>query len=280
MVSKKSMAGVQIKEMNPGSRSTSLRRGLEVLCLFSDTHPEWGITDISKIMGIAKSSVHRAVKTFEDMGFLRKSPLSRKYTLGFRTFEIGSAAVRQISLIPWARFHLQKLAQETDTTVSVRMLDGDGYIAVLCYESPNDLNGRSRQGIRRPWNFGAAGKLFSAFRPPEQLKKMIRETGLPQYTEKSITHVGTYLREMKEIRKQGYAVSDGEYIPWSFAVSCPIFNPDGNLLAAVVSGTPREGISTSRKKKIISTVVQKTSNVSRTMAQEHVSRSGRFRQIS
>jgi DNA-binding IclR family transcriptional regulator len=268
MTSKKIGYSKQVKKSKQGSRSAGLRRGLQVLCLYSDTHSEWGITEISKVFGIGKSLIHRTVKTLEDMGFLRKNPLNQKYTLGLRTFEVGSVALRQISLIPMARFHLEKLAQETNTTVSVRMLDGQGHITVLCYESPNDNNGRSQAGIRRPWNFGAAGKLFCAFRPLEELNKMIQESGLHQYTEKTITRESDFLKEMSRIRQQGYGVSDGEYIPWSFSVAAPIFNPEGNLVASIVSGTPREGLSARQKNKIVAAVVRSASNISQELLRE------------
>ena len=59
--------------MNSGGRSEGLRRGLEILQLFTDTDFEWGITEISNELGLHKSRVHRAVKTLEDVGFLRKT---------------------------------------------------------------------------------------------------------------------------------------------------------------------------------------------------------------
>ena len=94
--------------MKSGARSEGLRRGLEILQLFTDTDFEWGITEISTELGLHKSRVHRAVKTLEDVGFLRKNLKRRKYLLGLHAFELGSVASRRFNLIPEARPLMKK----------------------------------------------------------------------------------------------------------------------------------------------------------------------------
>jgi DNA-binding IclR family transcriptional regulator len=103
--------------LKPGARSQTLRWGLEILCLFTNERPEWGITEIAQKMGLQKSRVHRAVKTLEDAGFLRRDSATRKYSLGFRTIELGSRAARRIGLFAQARLQLAHLAAKTKATV-------------------------------------------------------------------------------------------------------------------------------------------------------------------
>src|SRR5688572_23381049 len=103
-------------ERQDPARSAGLRRGLEILGLFSDAKPEWGVSEVARELKILKSQIHRAIKTLEDMKYLRKDPVTRRYCLGFKAFEIGTCAGRQTNRMVWARPHLKRLARELDAT--------------------------------------------------------------------------------------------------------------------------------------------------------------------
>ncbi len=261
--------------MRAGARSEGLRRGLEILGLFTDTRYEWGITEISREMGLHKSRVHRAVKTLEDVGFLRKDPKSQKYSLGIRAYELGVVAGRRLSLTPEARPLMQEVAAETKAAVSIRVRDGDDIVIIDSIESSDVLRVHAPPGARRAWDFGAGGKLFSAYHSPEQVKKMIDKHGLTRYTENSITGESDYFHELDCVRRQGFAVSDGEHILGAFSVAAPILNPRGEVIAGLIASLPSTGLSEDRRSKIVSVVVKKSAAISDLLKKEAgVSRAG------
>ena len=101
VASPRAMSRVRAPRQDP-TRSAGLRRGLEILGLFSDAKPEWGITEVARELGVLKSQIHRAIKTLEDMRYLRRDPSTRRYCLGFKAFEIGTCAGRQTNRMIWA----------------------------------------------------------------------------------------------------------------------------------------------------------------------------------
>lgn len=248
--------------MKSGARSEGLRRGLEILRLFTDTDFEWGITEISTELGLHKSRVHRAVKTLEDVGFLRKNLKNRKYLLGLHAFELGSVASRRFNLIPEARPLMKKLAAKTKATVSIRIKDGDDMVVVECIESPDDLRVHSPQGARRPWDFGAGGKVFLAHLPPEQVKRMIGEYGLTRYTERSITVAAEYLDDLKRVRERGYAISDGEHILGALSIAAPIHGTGGEVIAVLMVAVPTAGMADSKRLEFERLVVESADSLS------------------
>ena len=249
--------------MGEANRSEGLRRGLEILGIFKEHQPEWGVSDIARELGLHKNQVHRPLKTLVDAGFLQMCPDSTKYSLGFGAFELGVEAGRRINLVPEARPLLENLASEIQATVSIRVEDGDVTVVVETIESPGRLRVHSLHGNRRTWHFvGSGAKLFSAYLPFDRLDRLIREHGLRRYTENSITRREDVEKELVRIRKQGYAVSKGEHYPDIFGVAAPILCPNGNLLAILVAAMPYTGISKSRQDQIIRKVVQTGKKIS------------------
>lgn len=243
--------------MGEANRSEGLRRGLEVLGIFKEQQPEWGVSEIARELGLHKNQVHRTLKTLEDAGFLQMHPDSAKYSLGFGAFELGVEAGRRINLVPEARPLLEKLASDIQATVSIRVADGDVTVVVETVESPGRLRVHSLHGNRRTWHFvGAGAKLFSAYLPPDRLDRLIREHGLRRFTQNSITRREDVEKELVRIRKQGYALSRGEHYSDIFGVAAPILCPSGSLLAILVAAMPYTGISKSREDKIIRKVAQ------------------------
>lgn len=255
--------------LKPGSRSQTLRWGLEVLFLFSNEQPEWGITEIAQRMGLQKSRIYRAVKTLEEAGLLRRDPLTRRYSLGLRTIELGSLAARRVGLFAEARFHFAHLSAKTKATVYVCVWNGDAdNVVVDSFEGPGFLRFFSPPGTRIPWNRGASSKLIHAYMPREHAIEMIRKFGLPRHTERTITDETKFLKELARTRKQGYAVSDGEGIPGVFAVSAPLLQRDGTLLAALAVVMVAAEVSREQRREIISMVVETASEVTRLIMQE------------
>jgi len=250
-------------EAKDATRSAGLRRGLQILCLFSEARPEWGVSEIAREMKVHKSRIHRSLKTLEDMGFLRKTPDTRRYLMGFKTFEIGSLAGRLTNRMAWARHDLRQLARRLKATVSLRLVVDDDLLVVDMIESLDHLPAHMPQGARVPLNYGAGGQVLAAFLSDDAIRALIRKHGLPRYTAKSLTQEADFLDAVRRVRREGYAVSDGETIPGSFSVAAPIVAPDSTLAAVLVVSRPLNDLSRSAIKAFAATTVETANQLSR-----------------
>ena len=250
------------REHTDPARSAGLRRGLEILGLFSDARPEWGISEVARELGVLKSQIHRAIKTLEDMRYLRSDPITRRYCLGFKAFEIGTCAGRQTNRMAWARQHLKRLARELDATVSLRLEDDIDLLIVDIIEGTDDPTSHLPQGARVPLNYGAGGQVLAASFSDSKVVKIIRKQGLPRYTLKSLTKESDFLSAVRKVRRQGYAISKGETVPGSFSVAAPITTSKSALVAVLVAARPLKGMSEARIEKFISAVVSTAARIS------------------
>lgn len=244
------------------SRSAGLRRGLEILCLFSEGRPEWGVSEVARELGVHKSRAHRAVKTLEDLGFVRKNPINRRYAMGFKAFEVGSLAGRLTNDMAWARYDLQQLARRLQATVSLRLVVDDDLLVVDMIESLDGVQ-HMPQGVRVPLNYGAGGQVLAAYRSDDQVRALIRKHGLPRYTAKSLTREGDFLDAVRRVRRQGYAVSEGETIPGSFSVAAPIVGGRGKLVAVLVASHMLKGMTRAAIRGFAETVLDTAEAISR-----------------
>lgn len=52
-----------------------------------------GLTELSREIGMPKSTLFRYLRTLERRGYLSKDPLTGRYELGLKSFQLGSMAV-------------------------------------------------------------------------------------------------------------------------------------------------------------------------------------------
>jgi DNA-binding IclR family transcriptional regulator len=82
----------------------------------------------------------------------------------------------------------------------------------------------------------SSGKALLAYLPQQWLERILTK-GLPRFTEKTITDPILLREELKRVRQQGYAVAQEELEAGLSAVAAPIWNHEGQVVAAIsVSG--------------------------------------------
>ena len=69
----------------------SVDRAVELLFVLESASRDMGITELSKILGVQKSTVHNLVQTLMARDFVRQTD-SGRFTLGFRLVRLGVAA--------------------------------------------------------------------------------------------------------------------------------------------------------------------------------------------
>jgi DNA-binding IclR family transcriptional regulator len=161
-----------------------------------------------------------------------RDPLTKKYKLGFTLLEIGRSAYTQIDLQTSARPVMENLMEKTQTSVFLGILNWDHVTILDIVESSQDLKITAPVGTTIPMLAGAVGKVFLASMDQEQARKIIESKGLPQFTDNSIGDTALYYKELKQVRKQGYAVDDEEYILGVRAVAAPLMGL-GQLRSAI-----------------------------------------------
>jgi DNA-binding IclR family transcriptional regulator len=89
----------------------------------------------------------------------------------------------------------------------------------------------------------AMGKLFLAYLPQGERKRLIESLPLTRYTPKTITSRPALDRELTRIRRAGYSVDDEEFLLGVVCLAVPILGAADEVIAAVALQAPRARMS-------------------------------------
>ena len=242
----------------------AIERAIQILDAFSVDRPELGVAEITRALGLKRSTVHRALATMEAGGLLRQLSSNQKYTLGSKIIKLAYVAQAELSLAAVALPFMRTLRDRFNETVALHVLEGHGRVVVQQVESTHDLRRIYHElGKVLPLHAGSPGKVMLALLPPEEIHQVIKETQLQPLTEKTISDPAKLLRELDLIRRQGYATSVGERSDGISSVSCPIRDQVGHVVAAVNISGPAERFSPARALDCLSSLKDATLSISR-----------------
>jgi IclR family KDG regulon transcriptional repressor len=214
----------------------SVQNGIQILKLFSKEKPVWGITDISRELGLPKSTVSRLINDLMSEGYVRR--IQRKYTLGISILGLTGVIMSQLELHREAFDPLKCLVNKLNENAHVSTLEGTNLIYMLKVESKQTIRLLSHVGHHRPPTCSAPGKLLLAFQPREAVDRVI-QAGLPKRGPNSVTDPEVLLQQLKQIRQDEFCVCIDEMYEDVVSIAAPIKDYTGKAIASVSVAAPR-----------------------------------------
>lgn len=230
------------------SRLSSVANAIRVTRAFTDDEYEMGISELSKRLGLAKSTVHRHAATLLEAEFLEQNKETGKYRLGMVLFELGALVRRKMDVANEARPQLRSLMETTGETVQLAIFDHLSVLYINKMESRQAVRMSSAVGSRAPAYCTSVGKVLLAEQPEDVIKKVI-DAGLVRYSPRTITDPRALMDELARVRTGGYAVDDEEMEVGLRCVAAPIRMHDGRVVAAIGVAAPIQRMN----KKIMQT---------------------------
>lgn len=208
-------------------------RAARILKAFTSADQAYGVTEISRLLDLNKSTAHAILETLCHYSLLERDAATRTYRLGYGLFELGSLVGERMEVRQVARPFLRDLVQAVEETVFLGIFHDDHVTIVDKEESPHDVKITSPVGRRLPHCAGAFGKVFHAALPEPELERLIERKGLRAFTPRSLTDPGEYRTELAQVRTLGYALDREEYLSGVRAGSAPVVNARGQVVAAL-----------------------------------------------
>lgn len=244
----------------------AVRKALDILCLFDARCPVLSLAEISRRLGIPKSTAHNLLRTLQAYDFLQQDDADRRYRLGPRLFELSSLFAQHTPLLAAARPHLERLAARTQETVKLGVLSEAQVLILAAIESPYQLHTRGDEGRRAPLHCTGLGKAILSALNPTLVRKIVARRGLPRLTARTITRLEALEQELREIRARGYALDLEENEPGVVCVAAPIAGRSDRAAASVSVSAPAVRVTPERLKRMAGWVVAATRAIARDLA--------------
>ncbi len=223
---------------NKKSSSTiqTVQRVAQILHCFTAAEDDLGVMQISRETGLHKSTASRLLSTLHQEGFVERSSETGKYRLGLGLVNLAGVVLERQDLRQIAQEHLRALAEITQETINISILDGDTCINIETIRSPKSIRYAGQLGRRTPLHCTSTGKVLLTHMSPEQRQTILSQP-LSAYTQHTIADPVRLRTALAEVCDQGYAISDEEFEEGLVAIAAPIWDRSGEVIAALsISG--------------------------------------------
>lgn len=239
----------------------SVDRALAILESFSVERPELGVSELSRSLGLNKSTAFGLLSTLEHRGYVEQNPETGKYRLGLRVLDLGTIKLSGLDLARVAKPVLRALVDRLRETVHLAIYDRGEVVYIDKIEGDNALQISSFVGKRNPSYCTGVGKCLLAFQPAEELERVIA-LGLPARTPETITEPGRLRAALERVRAEGHATDDEEIELGLACVAAPVRNRFGEVCAAVSVSVPTIRASEERRREFTAAVEEAARAVS------------------
>jgi len=221
---------------------SSPARVLAVLALFTPERPVWHTDEINEALGYARATGYRYVRELVETGFLRKVAAGR-YALGPRIIELDYQVRRSDPVLLAAAPVMDALMARSGLDVVLSTLFGAMKIVDIHRVSPDGLlqlqYGRGRP---RPLFHGGAPKVILATLP-RAAQQRIHAARADEIARAGLgSDWPTFRAHLQAIRQRGVYLSIGEVDEGVGAMAVPVFDPDGDVVAALALVGQAEGL--------------------------------------
>jgi IclR family transcriptional regulator, KDG regulon repressor len=218
--------------------SSTLIHTVQLLDCFSKDEPYLGVREAARKTGISTSTTGRVFASLKDLGLLVQDMETRQYALAGKVLAWAEIYTATLDVRRVAQPFIYDLQRLTGETISLYILEGRQRVCVERLESEQNVRVIARVGRYIPLHAGSAGKLFLAFMTPVQRDEVLATEPRQAFTPLTITDPDKLREECQKIAARGYAISHGEWTEDASGVAAPIFNPRGQMMAAMTISGP------------------------------------------
>ena len=224
--------------VSDSSPATAVERALNILEAAAQRRDGLTNSEISRKLGIPKSSASYILRTLERRGYLRRDAESGRYRLGLKILSLGGDAQANLDIADVALPFMRALEEKIHMTVHLAVLDQGQAVYIEKVEAPGFFKVNTWVGRRMFLHSTSVGKCLLAWLPKHEVEALVRQQGLKKRTPKTITTITRLLADLERVRNESYAVDDEENSLGARCLGAPVFDVTGNVVAALgASGT-------------------------------------------
>lgn len=211
----------------------NLRRALSIL-EFLAVHPYGcSMSQISEYLAFPKNSVFRILSTLEEVDYVLRDAISKKYFLSHKFLRLGYASLGEHTLIEKSIDVLRYLRDEVKETALLGTITQMEGIVLEQIPSNQMIRFMVNPGTHFSLHASAPGKAMLAYLPANEQDKILDSLKYEKFNHRTITNREDLFKELQKIYKNGYAVDNGEEHEGIFCIGSPIMNQHSYPVAAI-----------------------------------------------
>lgn len=190
---------------SPGVQSVD--RAFDLLEVLAEADRPLPLGEVAQRVGLTSPTAHRLLRTMQARGYIAQNE-SRYYSPGPALIALGRGATPALAVL--AQPILYELEQISNETANLAMLDQDLVAYIAQVPSRHHMRMFTEVGRRVLPHASGVGKAILSTLPEARVREILRRTGLPRYTPSTITDEPAFFADLRESRRRGFAIDDGE----------------------------------------------------------------------
>ncbi|OMP65984.1 IclR family transcriptional regulator [Domibacillus epiphyticus] len=211
---------------------SSVTNAMQLLRLFTKKQPELSITNMAKLTGIPKSSVHRLVFILAKEGFLSKNPRTNHYRLGLSILTLGGVIFSHRELYKEGFPIVKSIAETLNESAHICLMEDEHVVYLFRAESSHPDRLLTQIGRKNPVYCTAEGLCILAYQDDKTIERTISGE-LYAYTPKTITNKQDIVQILSDVRDRGFCILHGSYYEHYTSIAAPIRDHTGAVVSSL-----------------------------------------------
>ncbi|MDH1477235.1 IclR family transcriptional regulator [Comamonas thiooxydans] len=178
--------------------------------------------------GLPKPTMHRMLAQLEGAGILQRDGNGRHYGTGQRLMRLAENVLLNNTTHGARHAVLTQLVRELGESCNITAFSGSEVLYLDRVETPAPLRFYLHPGSRVPAHCSATGKLFLSLMSPAQRRRLLANVPLEAFTGNTLTTFEALDQELDQVRAQGYAFDNEEFLPGLLCLGVLVPAPHGN----------------------------------------------------
>ncbi len=240
----------------------TISKALKLLNEFSSSRPEIGLSEFKQISNQDKATVYRHLSELQENGFVEQNTTTKNYRLGPAVLRLAAVRERTFPMRAAVSTWVDDLSRQLGELVHVSLFQGD-FMSPL-YHADIQIHGTRvyfDEAEMLPMHATSSGIAMLAFGPDEILQGVLAGH-LEDYSDMTTTDPARLEDEVRQSRKNGYAISDQGFEKEVFSIATPIYGKELKIIGTLAVAVPISRMNKRMKKDIVKGLKEGSVNVS------------------
>lgn len=233
-----SIAAPKLKEADNRLYIQSFAKGLAVILAFGPGKREMNLPELAVETGMSKSAVQRLAFTLESLGYLRKDPDTKRYSMTPKVVGLGYRYLLVDPILERASPYLLELNRKCGENINISEPDGTDMVYIGRFPSFHYMPIYMPIGRRLPIFCTSAGRAYLAALPQDKVAEILDQSRLMKYTTTTVIDRQELLDLVEKARHVGYSTANGEYYQGDLGIGIAIRSHQGEPIAVINVSAP------------------------------------------
>jgi DNA-binding IclR family transcriptional regulator len=197
------------------------------------------LAELTELVVLPKPTLHRWLAILEAAALVRRLPDGRRFELAERATALAFSILSNNPGSTRRHQILRRLVGDLGESCNLTILQGGEVMYLDRVEATLPLRVAFQKGSRVPVHCSASGKMFLSMMSPAKRQRLLATLTLERHTPNTLIDPAALEVELTNVRRQGYALDDEEFLSGLFCIAVPIHDPsNGACLAGLALQAP------------------------------------------